>query len=172
MCNVLYERLKALLLVLSCVLLFSACEQGGELVDIGKPFPKLSLETLEGKSFEIASLRGKVVIIKLWATWCEICIETEPQFKQFVSRFDPSKVVVLSVSVDSDLNMLREFLIDHPAAEQQLIDRGMQQSIEVLGSRVVPKVFVIDQDGVLLLDRTGRTFWGDEAYLKIQALIK
>ena len=168
----LYRRLCALLLALSCVLLFSACEQGGKLVDIGKPFPDVALETLEGEPFEIVSLQGRVVIIKLWATWCEICIETDPQFKQFVSRFDPNKVAVVSISVDSDINMLKEYLMDHPTDELQLIDRGMQQSIEVLGSRVVPQVFVIDQNGVLQLDRTGRTFWGDEAYQEIRVLIK
>ncbi|GKT12747.1 MAG: cytochrome c biogenesis protein CcmG, thiol:disulfide interchange protein DsbE [Thiomicrorhabdus sp.] len=158
---------------LFCGFVLSACEQGGAYssLELEKPFPSLVLKTIEGEPFPVERLKGQVIILKLWATWCKVCMETEPQFKAFIARFDSDNLVVASVSVDQDLNMLREYLMDHPNKGLQLVDQGMRQSMTVLGVDVIPQVFVIDKAGILRYQKSGGAQWGSDDFHKIQDIL-
>jgi len=127
-------------------------------VMVDEPFPELTLTTLDGEPFIMDALRGQVVIVKLWATWCGVCRETEPQFKTFARQLD-DEVVVASVSVDGDLNLVREYLLDRPNDFVQLFDKNMIQSKSVLNAYVIPQVYIIDKLGVLKYYTAGGVEW-------------
>lgn len=150
------------------------CEGVGSLgnqVAEGKAFPEMKLVTYENEPFSLESLRGKVVILKLWATWCGVCREEAPYFLTFSKKLDDS-VVVASVSVDKDLNSAKEYLLDHPNTFLQLFDQSMVQTKLVLKTSVIPQVYVIDRKGILRYYMVGLVDWNDEMLKKMQALLE
>ncbi len=149
-----------------------SCEfQGreGEGVKVGAVFPELKLVTYEQKPFEWRQLKDKVVILKIWATWCGVCREEAPQFLKFSKQLNDS-VVVVAVSVDRDLNAAKEYVLDHPDNFVHLFDQSMIQTKLVLKSHGVPQVYVIDRQGVLRFFEIGRVDWNAEMLKKVNAL--
>ncbi len=166
-----FIRSMGLMGLLSVSLLQGGCDRSGlsSEVAVGKPFPELKLVTYDNESFDLRQLRGKVVILKLWATWCGVCREEAPRFLSFSKRLDES-VVVVSVSVDQNLNLPREYLLDHPDEFLHLFDQAMMQSKLVLKASVIPQVYVLDQDGVLRYYMVGVNDWNEDVLKKINGL--
>jgi thiol-disulfide isomerase/thioredoxin len=64
------------------------------------PLPPVAFETMDGKPASLADLKGKVVVLNLWATWCAPCREEMPSLDRLQARFEGQPVVVLALSVD------------------------------------------------------------------------
>ena len=69
---------------------------------IGDPVPHFSLQTLDGKTLDITSLKGKVVLLDFWATWCGPCRQAMPELKELLLKNTGKPLVVVSVSADQD----------------------------------------------------------------------
>lgn len=76
--------------------------------------PSFELETLDGKVVRLSDLRGKVVLLDFWATWCTPCLKAAPAIKALQDRFTSSGLVVLGVSLDEDLAKLKAFVARRP----------------------------------------------------------
>ncbi|GEM_PF-4621072 len=161
-------------LIVSMLGLLSGCE-GISSVDSplleGKPFPEMELVTYDNEPFSLKQLKGKVVILKLWATWCAVCREEAPHFLAFSKKLDDS-VVVVSVSVDQNVNSAKEYLLEHPNDFLQLFDKSMVQTKVVLKVSVIPQVYLIDQEGILRYFAVGAVVWDDEILKKVQRLLE
>ncbi|HEV2617248.1 MAG TPA: TlpA disulfide reductase family protein, partial [Candidatus Acidoferrales bacterium] len=66
-----------------------------------------------GKPMRLSDLRGKVVVLNFWATWCPPCVEEMPSLVQMQKKFQGKDVTVLAVSVDDDPDAYHKFLKDH-----------------------------------------------------------
>jgi thiol-disulfide isomerase/thioredoxin len=117
-------------------------------VRVGERAPALVVPTLDGRTFDLASERGKVVIVNFWATWCSPCRAEMPRLDAFYKRYHPRGVDLLGLSVDdaSDraavANVMRNF--SYPAAlEASATENGF-------GSPpAVPMTWIIDAHGVV-----------------------
>ena len=69
---------------------------------IGDPTPAFNLQTLDGKTVDIASYKGKVVLLDFWATWCGPCRKALPELKNLLEKNTGKPLVVISVSADED----------------------------------------------------------------------
>src|SRR5581483_2598874 len=67
------------------------------------------LQAPSGARADWASLRGKVVVLEFWATWCSPCIASLPHLNQLVESLDPAKFQLISID-DEDLNAVKTFL--------------------------------------------------------------
>ncbi|HUL02003.1 MAG TPA: TlpA disulfide reductase family protein [Gemmatimonadales bacterium] len=67
---------------------------------VGSPAPPLVVLTLDGTRFDLSTLRGRVVVVNLWATWCPPCREELPALDEFYSRHHAEGVEVLGLSLD------------------------------------------------------------------------
>src|ERR1700681_3557567 len=81
----------------------------GEASIAGKPALDFPL-TLAGKSERLSDLKGKVLVLNFWATWCPPCVQETPSLSEFAKAYAGKGVVVMGVSVDKDEKLYRAFL--------------------------------------------------------------
>ena len=82
-------------LALSAVLL-GVPALAGPVPAVGQPAPSYTARTLDGRSVDLAALRGQVVLLKFWASWCEPCLDEMPTFLQLHQEFSGQGLQVVA----------------------------------------------------------------------------
>jgi cytochrome c biogenesis protein CcmG, thiol:disulfide interchange protein DsbE len=117
-------------------------------LDVGEKLPALTVVTLDGKQLDLSALRGKVLVLDLWATWCTPCREEMPVLNTFYRQYRDRGVVVFGLSEDdsSDNAKVREVMkaFAYPAALA-----ADAKTNDMRSPRVLPITYVIDQAGVI-----------------------
>jgi thiol-disulfide isomerase/thioredoxin len=123
---------------------------------IGKPFELTFNEAIGGKSITMADLKGKVVVVDFWATWCGPCVSEMPKMKTLYAEYKPKGVEFIGVSLDSPeaeggLKQLKEFVAENGITWPQYYQgNGWESEFSVSwGINSIPAVFVVDQKGNL-----------------------
>lgn len=113
---------------------------------VGAPAPDWRLKTAAGETVALADLRGKVVVLDFWASWCGPCRKLEPVFDQLVREYQrqPVKFFTVSVWADQDFNA-QAYLKEHPMASAFLL--GTDKVASDYGLWGMPTYFVIDPAG-------------------------
>lgn len=79
-----------------------------------KPLPDFELTDLSGKSWRLQQLNGKVLLINVWATWCEFCVAEMPQYQALYDKLkNRTDVQLLSFNIDDDPGLVAPFMKDH-----------------------------------------------------------
>ncbi|KQS31012.1 TlpA disulfide reductase family protein [Dyadobacter sp. Leaf189] len=133
----------------------------------GKPAPDFTGVTANGDSVSLQSLKGKVVYIDVWATWCGPCRDEFPASKKLVKEFEGNdKVVFLYVSVDQDVKAWKKMLRDGQAPAGMHIN----QQTDVAGSIWekyhlwgIPRYIMVDKNGKMLEAHAARPSSGKVA---------
>jgi cytochrome c biogenesis protein CcmG, thiol:disulfide interchange protein DsbE len=115
---------------------------------IGQPAPALRVEQLDGHTFDLATLRGKVVIVNFWATWCGPCRAEMPMLDAFYRQHHEQGLELLGLSIDEprDLRDVKKVMsrFSYPAA------LGKTARDNAFGAPLaVPMTYVIDSGGIL-----------------------
>jgi cytochrome c biogenesis protein CcmG, thiol:disulfide interchange protein DsbE len=115
---------------------------------LGEAAPPLVLTDLDGKTFDLAKLRGKVVLVNYWATWCEPCKVELPTLNAFFQRYHDRGLEIIGISVDfkSDIEKVPKAAkaLAYPVALLSAInDNGFGPP------EGVPLTYVIDAEGVV-----------------------
>ncbi|MGB6979814.1 MAG: TlpA disulfide reductase family protein [Candidatus Acidiferrales bacterium] len=125
----------------------------------GSPEKNFAL-TLDGKPAHLADLRGHVVVLNFWATWCPPCVAEAPSLNQLQARIAPRGGVVLGVSVDDDQAAYEAFLknynIDYPTYR----DSTKRIALDY-GTSMYPETYIIDKRGRLDRKIVGQQDWTD-----------
>ena len=111
------------------------------------PAPDFAFTTFDGENYQLSDLRGKVVVLNFWASWCAPCRDEAPEFESAWKHYEPSgDVVFLGVAyADNGVRSL-EFLDEFGISYLNAPDLGTRISA-LYGVRAVPETFVIDQEG-------------------------
>jgi len=118
--------------------------------------PPFAVTTLDGQRISLDDLRGKVVLLDFWATWCGPCREALPHMQKIAKNFQGQPLVVLSVSLDSNEQKWKDFVEKNEMTWQQCRDGGFDGSLaRMFGVNAIPHTFTIDADGVLQDERIG-----------------
>jgi cytochrome oxidase Cu insertion factor (SCO1/SenC/PrrC family) len=128
---------------------------------VDRPLPKLALTTVDGKPFDASTLRGKVVLLDFFASWCGICRAELPQLKAAYPKYqnDPNVAFVL-VSIDEDDKRLQRYLSEmkFPFPVARLTAEQAEKS---MGFDNVPATFYVDAGGVVRYQLNGSESHGD-----------
>jgi len=134
----------------------------GESSVAGKKAEDFTLE-LDGKPTHLAELRGKVVVLNFWATWCPPCVEETPGLIRLQKYIASRNGVVLGVAADEDPAAFEKFIREQGVTYRTYRDPGTKENrspiAESYGSSMVPETYVIDRQGVILRKIIGPQDW-------------
>src|ERR1700674_2458732 len=127
---------------------FRAAMAGLEADDRKREHPEFVLKDLSGKSWTFSELRGKVVLVNFWATWCPPCRKEMPDLETLYGRFGSKGLVVLGIS-DEEAAKVEPFIRERKVSFPVLLDPGRKVN-EMFVVEGIPKSFVYDRDGKLV----------------------
>lgn len=118
---------------------------------VGKTI-QLRGKTTDGRDFDLASLKGKVVLVHYWSTWCEPCKADMEQLKTLQAKYAKQGFALVGVSLDSDTAELASFLKSKRLTWPQLYEPGGLESrlANELGVLTLPTMLLIDKQGKVL----------------------
>lgn len=130
--------------------LTSACSA----LDNGEPAPKFRARTLDGQTFTNESIKGKVVLIQFWATWCGFCRRDQPAVDRVAKEFADKGLIVLAVNVGEDRLKVEGYLEQSPRECHIVLtrDTNLQQAFRAEG---FPKYVVINRAGKIAGEQNG-----------------
>ena len=129
----------------------------GEASIAGKAAQDFPLEVW-GKPGHLTDLKGKVVILNFWATWCPPCIEETPSLNRLQKYIESRNALILGVSVDEDPAAYERFLKDQGIVFPTFREPTRKLALDY-GTPVFPDTYVIDRHGKIL-----RKFFGPQQW--------
>ncbi len=132
-----------------------------------------NVAALEGGKLRLADLRGKVVFLNLWATWCPPCKEEMPAMERLWQRYKGQGLVVIALSVDSSgVKVVKPFIEQAKYTYRVGLDPKMEIA-QLYGAHSVPSTFIIDRNGALRAIALGPREWdGQASFAYFDALLK
>lgn len=113
-------------------------------VKTGDAFPELSTVQFEGKLPD--NLKGKIVLVDFWASWCGPCKGSFPVLEELHKRYAGKGVVVLGINLDETKEAKEEFLAHH-AVTFPIVRDQKQQLVKQVGVATMPSSFILDGEG-------------------------
>lgn len=102
-----------------------------------------------GEAFTLSSQRGKVVLLDVWATWCEPCGDALPLYQDLSTEFAVRGLEVFTINVDADSRPIAPFLAEVKVALPVLLDPEARFAESTLKVKLMPTAFLIDKRGVV-----------------------
>ena len=137
-----------IMLVTALVALFGAPGSAQAATEVGQPAPSLIVQELDGKKFDLGAVRGKVVVLSFWATWCPPCRAEMPVLDAFYRRYHGHGLEMIGLSADrphdrSDVTKVMQSF-SYPAAmldDAKVNDFGAPSAL--------PMTIIIDGHGII-----------------------
>jgi len=126
---------------------------------LGKPLADFTLPDLQGHAVQLAALRGKVVFVNVWATWCSPCVEEMPTIQQLYERLHSRGLEILAVSLDAlGAQVVVPFMQSHRLSFPTLLDTKNRVQL-LYRTTGVPESFIVDKRGILVDKVVGPRDW-------------
>ena len=110
----------------------------------------LSLPRYPGNAaWTLSSMRGRVVLLDVWATWCEPCREALPLYQDLSKEFAARGLEVLTINIDADPRPIPAFLAEAKVSLPVLLDPEARIAESKLKVKLMPTAFLIDRKGVI-----------------------
>ena len=148
-----YARLLASIVFASLATLAVAAKPK---INVGDTAPNFDLPVLDAapRHFALANLRGRVVLLDFWASWCGPCRQSFPLYDKLRSELPARDFTVLAVNLDDMIDGPRAFLEEHPVHYTSLADPAgdVARQFGLIG---MPSSFLIDRNGIVRARHTG-----------------
>jgi thiol-disulfide isomerase/thioredoxin len=128
------------------LLLLSLTAFAGDEDDQNKPAPRFRAKTTAGETFNNDSVKGKVVLLEFWTTWCPYCRNEEQLIEQINREFSDKGLIVLAIDVAESKKTVKKYLDQHPRACRIVLTEDTNLAAMYHASSY-PIYVVIDRDG-------------------------
>ncbi|MBN4054201.1 TlpA family protein disulfide reductase [Nitrospira defluvii] len=115
---------------------------------VGGPAPNFNLNTLEGRPMALTDLRGKIVLLTFWATWCEPCVKEFLEIREAYEALKDHGLVVLAVNAGERPELIRTFIRQQHITFPTLLDPKVKVA-SLYGVAGLPVSFFIDENGII-----------------------
>lgn len=116
--------------------------------------PAFSVTTLDESRLTLEELRGKVVLLDFWATWCGPCVKATPGLTRLYTKYKDRPFVIVGVSLDTEQSPWRKYIKDHAMEWPQYFDRNYAIT-RLFRVRPIPTYVLIDHEGIVRETRSG-----------------
>jgi peroxiredoxin len=140
-------------------------------IQIGDDAPEITLNSVQDKPVSLSSLRGKVVLIDFWASWCGPCRQENPNVVKAYNRFKEKGFEIFSVSLDKDkTSWIKAIEKDGLLWPSHVSDLKYWQSVaaQTYGVNGIPATFLLDKDGKII----GKNLRGEALEKKLEEVLK
>jgi thiol-disulfide isomerase/thioredoxin len=114
--------------------------------DEAEPAPRFHAKTLDGEQFNNASIKGKIVLLDFWTTWCPYCVQEEAMVDGLGQEFADKGLVVLAVDVAESKKKVKMHLQEHPRSCKVVLTEDTNLAA-MYQANTYPIYVVIDRDG-------------------------
>lgn len=148
--------------------LCTACGGDPGRIEVGRAVPDYATTTLAGDSVTLQSLRGQVVLLNVWATWCHPCRTEIPELLTIYEKYKSRGFTLVGVTIDVDgaedaiRSFMDEFRMTFPVWHDR--EESVLTRFRAIG---VPSTFLIDKDGILRWRKLGPVTPGDSSLVRI-----
>jgi len=157
------------ILLLLTAIVFSASTLAGAVT--GKA-PDFTLKSNNGKNVKLSELRGDVVMVNFWASWCGPCRQEMPALESLYKRYKDLGFVILGVNIDEDSSKADDMLNSIPVSFPVLYDNTKAVS-ELYRVQAMPTTYLIDRDGNFrYLHRAYKPGYEDKYAQQIKTLVR
>jgi cytochrome c biogenesis protein CcmG/thiol:disulfide interchange protein DsbE len=126
-----------------------------EATSVGQPAPDLVVERLDGRPLALSTLKGKVVLLDVWASWCVPCKQELPMLDAMAGRLRARGVEILAVSIDQERANLTKFLAARPRWTLTIAHDDKGAIADALQPDKMPTSYVIDRAGIVRYINSG-----------------
>lgn len=113
---------------------------------------------MNGKQMQLTDMRGTVVIVNFWASWCPPCVDETPSLIALQKEIAPKGATVLGISIDEDANAYSQFLEAHQIDFPTYRDPSQKIATEY-GTHMWPETYIIGRDGRIARKLVGEQDW-------------
>jgi peroxiredoxin len=153
-------------LICCSLLLLASCGADNNVATVGKTAPDFTLVDRQGKTWTLSELKGQVVFVNFWATWCPPCREEMPSMQKLYEILPKDKFKMLAI-----LNSDEPDLADSFAAKLGITMPILDDQANVVGPRYgltgVPETYIVNKKGMLVRKFIGPARWDDSRYIKM-----
>ncbi len=128
------------------------------IISVGAPAPDFELRDSTGKLWKLSDLKGKVVFINFWATWCTACKAEMPHKTELLNKMQGRPFQMLGVLYRDDPVNLPSYFMKHNVSAPTLIDPDNAMA-RLYGITGVPETFILDKEGILRERVVGQKEW-------------
>ena len=163
------KKISLFILVCCLPLFIAACGERPVVATVGEPAPDFTLVDLKGNTWTLSELKGQVVFVNFWATWCPPCVQEMPSMQKLYTMLPKDKFKMLAI-LNSDVPSLgdsfaKRFGITLPILNDQSNKIGLKYGLTGL-----PETFIVDKQGVVQEKIIGPAQW--DSSQTIQMLMK
>ncbi|MBI3584865.1 MAG: TlpA family protein disulfide reductase [Nitrospinae bacterium] len=137
--------------------------------------PYFTLQDIKGSAVSLGVLKGKVVYINFWASWCPPCKEEFPELNKLAEKYNDSDFIILAVNVDKVKSNMDDFLSKMPLPSKNMIILVDPKAAVVssYNARAMPTSFIVDKEGVIRYMHLGFNENDPEKWVKeVESLLK
>lgn len=108
------------------------------------------LKDIKGNKYKLSDLKGKVILLNFWATWCKICLKENPSLNRLYNKFRNKDFIVIGISIDRSIHRVEDYLKENPLSFPILMDSKGDVFVKTYTLRGVPATIVINREGAVV----------------------